>query len=72
MQVSFPEDQTEKGFVVKNGYSWNAIIKDGKKNGRVIVKDEEGCVSNVLQYENETSYRLNKCILNKGSDKKRQ
>ena len=54
MNLSFQEDQLQKGFVLKEGYSWDAKLIDGKKNGRVIVKnEEEGWVSNVLQYEND-------------------
>ena len=54
MNLSFQKDQIEKGFVLKEGYSWDAKLIDGKKNGIVIVKnEEEGWVSNVLQYEND-------------------
>ena len=54
MDLSFQKDQIEKGFVLKEGYSWDAKLIDGKKNGRVIVKnEEEGWVSHVLQYEND-------------------
>lgn len=43
-----------KGFVIPEGYSWNANMNNGKKKeGRITVKDQYGCLSHVLQFTND-------------------
>ena len=43
----------EKGFVLPNGYTWDAKLGNGKKEGKVIVRDQYGCLSHVLFYEDD-------------------
>lgn len=45
--------QTEKGFVLPEGFTWDAKLVDGKREGKVTVKDEYGCVSCVLRFHND-------------------
>ena len=40
----------EEGFSLPNGYSWDATLKNGMKEGKVTVKDEDGCLSHVFYY----------------------
>lgn len=43
-----------KGFIIPEGYSWNANMNNGKKKeGRITVKDQYGCLSHVLQFTND-------------------
>ena len=42
-----------KGFVLPDGYSWNAKLVNGKKEGTITVRDEYGCLSHVLQFKND-------------------
>ena len=48
-----PKGLTENGFVLPDGYSWDANLIDGKKEGKITVKDEYGCVSCVLHCHND-------------------
>ena len=45
--------QTGEGFVLPNGFSWDAKLIDGKKEGIITVKDEFGCVACVLHFKND-------------------
>ena len=45
--------QTGKGFVLPDGYSWDAKLIDRKKEGKITVKDEFGCISCVLHFRND-------------------
>ena len=47
------KDQTEKGFVLPEGYTWDAKLIDGKKEGKVTVEDEYGCISCVLHFHDD-------------------
>ena len=53
MAVFLSIGQSEKGFVLPNGYSWDAKLIDGKKEGKTTVEDKLGCVSCVLHYKND-------------------
>lgn len=43
----------EKGFSLPNGYWWDAVMNNGMKEGKVTVKDEDGCVAYVFYYLND-------------------
>ena len=45
--------QKGKGFVLPDGYSWNAKLVNGKKEGKITVRDEYGCLSHVLHFKND-------------------
>ena len=34
------EGITEKGFVLPNGYTWDVQLKNGMKEGKVVVKNQ--------------------------------
>lgn len=41
-----------KPFILPEGYSWNAVLINGRKEGQVYVKDEDGCLSHILEFKN--------------------
>ena len=46
--------QTTTGFILPEGYTWDAKFNDeGKKDGRVEVTDDDGYLSCVLQFKND-------------------
>lgn len=48
-----PIGLTKNGFVIPDGYSWDATLKDGKKEGVVKVHDNYGCLSHILHFRND-------------------
>lgn len=43
----------ESGFELPEGYTWDTILENGKKEGMVTVKDEKGRVFRKLQFKND-------------------
>lgn len=41
------------GFVLPKGHTWDPTLIEGKKEGKVIVKDQDKAISHVLYYEND-------------------
>lgn len=60
------EGVTEKGFVLPNGFTWDVQLKNGMKEGKVIVKNKIRLVHATLFYEHD---KLNGicCFYNRGS-----
>lgn len=42
------------GFILPANHTWNAVLINGKKHGKVTVKDEKGLVSHILSFENDS------------------
>ena len=53
MDSILPIGLTGKGFVLPDGYSWDAKLIDGKKEGKTTVEDKFGCISCVLHFRND-------------------